>query len=72
MMWMIKNIKDGRVVLNHKRYDRVYIGSLDDCDCEIKLFMTKNIDEAYDVLRAIQHRWSGINVNYWKVVEAYG
>lgn len=73
MTWMIKNIKDNRVVLKHKDYDSYCVGSFDDCDCKLKLFTTKNIDKAYNVLEAaIKYHWAGINVDGWKVVEAYG
>jgi len=72
MIWMVKNIKDDRVVLKHKDYDRYYVGSFDDCDCKLKLFTTKNIDKAYDVLETTKFHWAGINVDSWRVVEAYG
>lgn len=75
MIWMIKNIKDGRVVLKHKKFDRFYVGDpivISDLDTETELYTTEDINEAYDVLRATQYHWSGINVNHWKVVEAPG
>ena len=72
MIWMVKNIKDDRIVLKHTKYDRYYVGSFGDCDCNLKLFTTKNIDKAYDVLEATKYHWAGINVDGWKVVEAFG
>lgn len=73
MIWMVKNIKDGRVVLKHKKFDRFYVSdpiAIPDLDTE--LYTTEDINEAYDILRATQYNWSGINVNHWKVVEALG
>lgn len=72
-MWMIKNIKDGRVILKHKNFGRFYVSDpivIPDLDTE--LYTTEDINEAYDVLRATQYHWPGINVNHWKVVEALG
>lgn len=41
-------------------------------DLDTELYTTADINEAYDVLRATQYHWAGINRDYWKVVEAYG
>ena len=73
MIWMVKNIKDGRVVLKHKKFDRFYVSDpiiIPDLDTE--LYTTEDINEAYDVLKAIQYHWAGINLGYWMVVEAFG
>jgi hypothetical protein len=70
---MVKNIKDGRVVLKHNKYDRFYVSdpiAIPDLDTE--LYTTEDINEAYDVLKATQYHWAGISVDGWRVVEAYG
>jgi len=73
MIWMVKNIKDGRVVLKHKKFDGFYVSDpiiIPDLDTE--LYTTEDINEAYDVLRATQCHWFDINVDSWRVVEAFG
>ncbi len=73
MTWMVKNIKDGRVVIKHKKYDRFYVSDpIMIADLDTELYTTDDINEACDVLRVTQYHWAGINVNYWKVVEVFG
>ena len=73
MTWMVKNIKDGRVVIKHKKCDRFYVRDpIMIADLDTALYTTDDINEAYDVLRATQYHWAGINRDHWKVVEAYG
>ena len=72
MIWMVKNIKDDRVVFKHTKYDRYYVGSFGDCDCKLKLFTTEHLKEARKVLEATKFHWSGINVDGWRVVKVLG
>ena len=73
MMWMIKNIKDGRVVLKHKKFDRYYVSDpIMINHIDTVLYVTEDIKEVYEVLEATRNNWAGINVNDWKVVEAFG
>ena len=78
MIWIIKNIKDGRVVLKHKEFDRYYVsGPIKITDnIETELYTTRDLEQAYNVLEAIKYlnyRYcAGINANDWRVVEAPG
>ena len=70
MLWMVKNIKDGRVVLKHKDFDRYYVSDptmITDMDTE--LYTTEDLGQAYEVLEATKYHWAGINVNDWRVIE---
>ena len=71
---MVKNIKDGRVVLKHKKFDRFYVSDLIAIpDLDTELYTTEDINEAYDVLEATKYYWTGINVeDGWRVIEAPG
>ena len=72
MIWMIKNIKDGRVVFKHKEFDRYYVSDFSTISQDMSLYTTEDIKEAYEVLEAVKYHWAGINMNYWEVVETYG
>lgn len=73
MSWTVKNIKDGRVVLKHKEFDRYYVSdSIMITDIETELYTTEDLEQAYEVLEATKYHWAGINVNDWRVVEAPG
>ena len=70
MMWMIKNIKDGRVVLKHKNFDRYYVS--DSIIIDTVLYTTEDLKEAYEVLEATKYHWSGINVDSWRIIKTLG
>ena len=73
MIWAVKNIKDGRVVLKHKEFDRYYVSDpIMITDIETELYTTKDLGQAYEVLEATKYHWAGINVDGWRVVEAPG
>lgn len=73
MSWTVKNIKDGRVVLKLKDFDRFYVSDpIEIADINIELYTTDDLSEAYDVLEATKYHWAGTNVNGWRVVEAPG
>ena len=70
MSWAVKNIKDGRVVLKHKDFDRFYVSDpIEIADINTELYTTDDLGEAYDVLEATKYHWAGINVDGWRVVE---
>ena len=71
MIWRVKNIKDGRVVLKHKEFDRYYVSDpimITDMETETELYTTEDLDQAYKVLEVTKCRWAGINVDGWRVV----
>ena len=73
MSWIVKNIKDGRVVLKHKEFDRYYVSDpIMIADIETELYTTEDLGQAYEVLEATKYHWAGINVDGWRVVEAPG
>lgn len=73
MIWAVKNIKDGRVVLKHKDFDRYYVSDpIMITDLETELYTTEDLEQAYEVLEATKYHWAGINVDGWRVVEASG
>ena len=73
MSWTVKNIQDGRVVLKHKKFDRYYVSDpIMITDMETELYMTEDLEQAYEVLEATKYHWAGINVDGWRVVEVPG
>lgn len=70
MSWTVKNIKDGRVVLKHKDFDRFYVSDpIEIVDINTELYTTDDLGEAYDVLEATKYHWAGINVEGWRVIK---
>ena len=70
MNWTIKNIKDGRVVLKHKDFDRYYVSDpIMITDMETELYTTEDLEQAYEVLEATKYHWAGINVDGWRVIK---
>ena len=73
MLWTVKNIKDGRVVLKHKDFDRYYVSDpIMITDMETELYTTEDLEQAYEVLEATKYHWAGVNVDGWRVVETPG
>ncbi len=73
MSWTVKNIKDERVVLKHKDFDRFYVSDpIMITDMETKLYTTDDLEQAYEVLEGTKYHWTGTNVDGWRVVEAPG
>ena len=70
MIWAVKNIKDGRVVLKHKDFGRFYVSDpIEIVDINTELYTTDDLSEAYDVLEATKYHWAGINVDGWRVIK---
>lgn len=70
MSWTVKNIKDGRMVLKHKDFDRFYVSDpIEIADINTELYTTDDLSEAYDVLEATKYHWAGINVDGWRVIK---
>ena len=73
MSWTVKNVKDGRVVLKHKDFDRYYVSDpIMITDMETELYTTEDLEQAYEVLETTKYHWAGTNVDGWRVVEALG
>lgn len=70
MILTVKNIKDGRVVLKHKDFDRFYVSDpIEIVDINTELYTTDDLGEAYDVLEATKYHWAGINVDGWRIIK---
>ena len=70
MSWTVKNIKDGRVILKHKDFDRFYVSDpIEIADINTELYTTDDWSEAYDVLEATKYHWAGVNVDGWRVIK---
>lgn len=68
-MYIIRNVKDGRVVTVGKNEGRFYVRNSGNVSDELELFITDDIKEAYDVLEATKSAWAGINVDAWRIID---
>lgn len=69
MKYRIQNSIDGRTLYKHKSFDRYYVSDLDTCSNDLMLFVTDDKVVAQELLELIKTRWSGINVEGWKIIE---